>query len=91
MVIMIAVVTGEMVLWKGMSRGHFSPFAGQDTDATRHPATASALGDSCCGPAPGPLLRGLCIVTIAVESYETAASVTVADLATMVLSETGGL
>ena len=53
-----------------------------------HPATADVLGGSCCGP-----LRAVAWGSFAmpVESYEPAASVTVAELATMVLSETVGL
>ena len=56
-----------------------------------HPATADVLGGSCCGPLRARCLGDFCIVTIPVESFETAASVTVAELATMVLSETVGL
>jgi len=56
-----------------------------------HPATADVFGGSCCRP-----LRARCRGATfdrgnAVESYEPAASVTVAELATMVLSETVGL
>jgi hypothetical protein len=85
---MIAVVTGEMVLLKGMSRGHFSPRAGPDADAALASSHSRCTRRLLLWRAPGPFF---CIVAMPVESYEPAASVTVAELATMVLSETGGL
>ena len=56
-----------------------------------HPATADILGGSCCGPLQACCMGAAFGVAMPVESYEQAASVTVAELATMVLSETGGL
>ena len=56
-----------------------------------HPATADVLGGSCCGPLRARCMGASCIVAMPIESYEPAASVTVAELATMVLSETIGL
>jgi hypothetical protein len=89
---MIEFVTGEMVLLKGMSRGHFSPRAGQDADAALASSHSRCTRRLLLWRAPGPLHGGnFCIVAMPVESYEPAASVTVAELATMVLSETGGL
>ena len=58
-VIMIESATGEMVLWKGMSRGHFSPCAGQDADAARASSHSRCTRRLLLWPAPGPLHGGL--------------------------------
>src|SRR5215469_7226297 len=56
---MIESATGEMVLLKGMSRGHFSPRAGQDADAALASSHSRCTRRLLLWPAPGPLLRGL--------------------------------